>query len=126
MSNLRECLAWHIFSLNSVRLTRYAMSKLEAQRNQLAEQLNRETLSPEKINRLKELAKKVGVGLELASDDFTLRKAIIDLLDVKVRLIREGDNKAIAYVTCFLKDTNWYCPQLHIEMIKKDVEDSLL
>ena len=82
------------------------MSKLEAQRNQLAKQLNQETLSPEKINRLKELAKKVGVGLELASDDFTLRKAIIDLLDVKVRLIRDGDNKAIAYVTCFLKDTN--------------------
>jgi hypothetical protein len=81
------------------------MSKLEAQRNRLAEQLNQETLSPENINRLKELAKTVGVGLELANDDFTLRKVIIDLLDVKVRLIREEDNRAIAYVTCFLKHT---------------------
>ena len=77
------------------------MSKLEAQRDRLAEQLNQETLSPENINRLKELAKTVGVGLELANDDFTLRKVIIDLLDVKLRLIREGDNKAIAYVAIF-------------------------
>lgn len=53
---------------------------------------------------MKEFAIKVPDGLELARQELTLRKAIIDLLDLKVKLIKE-DGTEIAYVTCFLSDT---------------------
>jgi hypothetical protein len=53
---------------------------------------------------LKEFAIKVRDGLELARQDFTLRKVIIDLLEGEVKLIRE-DGDEIAYVTCFLNNT---------------------
>jgi hypothetical protein len=45
----------------------------------------------------------VSAGIEEARRDFNLRRAIVDLLDVQVRLIKE-DGKAIAYVTCILYD----------------------
>lgn len=80
------------------------IAKLDTQRNILNKQLNQTTLSQDKVNRLKEFAIKVRDGLELARQDFTLRKAIIELLDVEVKLIREGEDE-IAYITCFLSDT---------------------
>lgn len=83
-----------------------AISQLEVQRNKIKALLNQVTLSAEKIERLKEFAAKIAAGLEEARQDFSLRKAIIDLLDVQVRLIKQSsDGRAIAYVTCILCDT---------------------
>lgn len=80
-----------------------AIGKVEVQRNKIKAQLNQVVLSSEDKDRLREFAAKVSAGIEKARKDFDLRKAIIDLLDVQVRLIRE-DGKAIAYVTCILYD----------------------
>jgi hypothetical protein len=80
------------------------VTQLEAQRNQLNKQLSRSTLSCDRVERLKQFAAKISKGLETTRKDFNLRKAIIDRLDIQVKLIRE-EGKAIAYVNCFLKDT---------------------
>lgn len=80
-----------------------AIGKVEAQRNKIKGQLSHVTLSPEDKDRLRKFAAKVGTGIEKARHDFNLRRAIVDLLDVRVKLVREN-GKAFAYVTCILYD----------------------
>jgi chromosome segregation ATPase len=80
-----------------------AVSGLEAQRTKLTGQLNQVALTSDKKQRLLDYAEKLGDGVEEAREDFNLRKALIDLLDVQVRLIRE-DGRAFANVSCVLQD----------------------
>ncbi len=95
--------------LNDVERIEETLGKLESQRNRLLEQLNTEVLSTDKKARLLEYADEVAAGLEVAKDDFNLRKAVVDALDVKVTLIREN-GKPIAYITCYLYDTEYCLP----------------
>ncbi|GIK39532.1 MAG: serine recombinase [Chloroflexota bacterium] len=89
--------------LTDIERVEETIAKIEVQQAKIKGQLNQVMLSPEDKDRLRNFAAKVSAGIEEARRDFNLRRAIVDLLDVQVRLVRE-DGKAIAYVTCILHD----------------------
>jgi len=80
-----------------------AISKVGYQHKQASVKLQAKILPQETRNRLLEYAGKVAAGLDVARNDFDLRRAIVETLDVDVRLIRE-DGQPVCYVTCYLYD----------------------
>ncbi|RME79669.1 MAG: recombinase family protein [Chloroflexi bacterium] len=86
--------------LEDVNRIEDAINRLEAQSAKLEAQLGQQ-LDAGQVERIKEIARQVAQGLERAREDFTLRRAVIEALDVEVRLIREN-GEAVAYVTSYI------------------------
>ena len=72
---------------------------LETERNDLAAQLEAQTITDEQVTTITEFAQEVACGLEEADRDLEARRQIIELLDVKVTLALE-DGEKVAYVRC--------------------------
>lgn len=87
--------------LNDIEQVEKALDSLEAQRAQLARQLEAQSLTPERIKSIKEHAFTVSQDLETFKHDFEGRRRFIELLDVKIKLIVEEGQKVV-YVSCYL------------------------
>ena len=69
------------------------ITALEEERTDLTIQLEAVTLTDEQIATITDFAREVSGGLEIADQDFDARRKIIDLLDVRVTLAQEGEQK---------------------------------
>jgi hypothetical protein len=76
----------------------------EEERADLTTQLETVTLSDTQIATITDFAKEVSEGLEIAGQDFDARRHIIDLLDVRVTLAIEDDQK-VACVRCLVDES---------------------
>jgi hypothetical protein len=87
------------------RKTRLAdiITALEREREGLEARLRGQSLSEDRLQSMFDFAAEVGIGLEEADEDFATRRAIVELLDVRVTLaIEEG--KKVIYPPCrFIK-----------------------
>jgi hypothetical protein len=78
-----------------------AIKSLEQEKTKLIDAINERVVTPEQIDIIHEFAARVGEGLENSEGDFAAKKAIIDLLDVRVILTVENGEKII-YAECAL------------------------
>ncbi|MBN1660990.1 MAG: recombinase family protein [Anaerolineae bacterium] len=76
---------------------------LEKERDSLASSLEIHTLTDDQIQIVRNLARNLGDGLEVAEEQFALRRRIIEMLDVQATLSIE-DGQKIVYVRCMLDE----------------------
>jgi chromosome segregation ATPase len=95
------------------RKTRLEMTiaALEQERIEIAKQVETQVLSPEQVETLKRFSEQVAQDLNIADEDFAVRREIIELLDVTAELMKEGE-EMVLYAHCivggrtlWLKDT---------------------
>jgi ribosomal protein S15P/S13E len=88
------------------RTTRLAaiITALEEERAGLTIQLEAVTLTDEQIATITDFASEVSEGLEIAGQDFDARRKMIDLLEVRVTLAQEDEEKVV-YVRCLIDET---------------------
>jgi len=79
------------------------IKSLERQKLELQEQIDRQVISDEQIDNVQSAIISVGEGIIKADKDFNKRRAIIDTLNVKVRLTVE-DNDRFCHFSCILWD----------------------
>jgi hypothetical protein len=80
------------------------ITSLETERAALQNRLQAHALTKEQIQSIKEFAHMVGKGLRLAEDDFDQKRKIIELLNVRITLALENQEKVV-YAECLLNDT---------------------
>jgi hypothetical protein len=77
------------------------IQSLEREHETLASRLANQTLSDERLRRIMAFAERQADKVELASQDFDVRRAMIEELDVRATVVRENE-EIVAYATCIL------------------------
>lgn len=83
-----------------------AINSLKKEQSSLLKQLMRDQLSEEEMQTIREFARTVRQGIQLAADadNFYAKRKIIDLLSVQVTIVVENDEKVV-YAKCLIGDT---------------------
>lgn len=82
------------------------INKLEAEKQEVLKDLEAKTIDIEQLRDLQKLMDEIRVGLADADEDFTLKRHILDLLDVQVRLASEEGEKGL-YISCILNNDSF-------------------
>lgn len=81
------------------------LATLETEKANLVSKLQHQTVTTEQAREIKAFAEQVAEGLGEAENDFTSRRRIIDLLDVRGKIDFE-DGERVVYVECILGESS--------------------